>query len=178
MKTVHGWKKRLLRLYFKIIKENASPEYVARGWAIGMFYGCFIPFGLQLVCSIPTSFLLKGSKIGATLGTLLTNPVSIIFIYPAQCWVGSKLIGGTLSYEALKASMNQVINHQGPWYEGYLALAEQGLQVVVSFFIGGALLTLTMTPITYFGVLSLIRNYRKLQAAKTAARNKTVIPEK
>ena len=60
----------------KIVREKASPEYIARGWAIGMFFGCLIPFGFQLICSIPAAFILKGSKIGATLGTLLTNPVS------------------------------------------------------------------------------------------------------
>ena len=64
MKKNRGWLKIQLQwLYYKIIRENATPEYVARGWAIGMFYGCFIPFGLQLACSIPTSFILKGSKI-------------------------------------------------------------------------------------------------------------------
>ena len=112
MKKDRGWWKTQLQwLYYKIVRENATPEYVARGWAIGMFYGCFIPFGLQLICSVPTAFALKGSKIGASVGTLLTNPVSIFFIYPAQCWVGSKIIGKDLSYGAISASMEKVINH-------------------------------------------------------------------
>ena len=65
------------RLYHKMVREKASPEYIARGWAIGMFYGCLAPFGTQLLLSIPTSFLLKGSKIGATFGTLLTNHFTV-----------------------------------------------------------------------------------------------------
>ena len=69
-----GWLRRAwMRLYSKIVREKASPEYIARGWAIGMFYGCFAPMGTQLLLSIPTAFLLRGSKIGATLGTFLTN---------------------------------------------------------------------------------------------------------
>lgn len=165
-----GWLKKNLRwLYLKIIREKATPEYVARGWAIGMFYGCFIPFGLQLICSIPTSFALKGSKIGASLGTLLTNPVSIIFIYPAQCWIGSRIIGKSISYERICESMDKVINHTGPWYEGYQLLAAGGLDIILSFFAGGALLTLIMTPITYFGVLYMIRKYRALKQKKMEA---------
>lgn len=165
-----GWLKKNLRwLYLKIVRENATPEYVARGWAIGMFYGCFIPFGLQLICSIPTSFALKGSKIGASLGTLLTNPVSILFLYPAQCWVGSRLIGRNISYERICESMDKVINHTGPWYEGYQLLAAEGLDIILSFFAGGALLTLIMTPITYFGVLYIIRKYRALKQKKMEA---------
>ena len=33
------YRRHLLRLYAKIVREKASPEYIARGWAIGMFYG-------------------------------------------------------------------------------------------------------------------------------------------
>ena len=58
-------RRKALRLYLRIVHEKATPEYIARGWAIGMFYGCLIPFGLQLALSIPTAFLLKGSKVGA-----------------------------------------------------------------------------------------------------------------
>ena len=61
------------RLREKILGEKASPEFIARGWAIGMFYGCAIPFGFQLILSIPTAILLKGSKIGATVATFVTR---------------------------------------------------------------------------------------------------------
>ena len=71
------FRKKLISLYSKIVREKASPEYIARGWAIGMFYGCMIPFGLQLICSIPTALVLRGSKIGAVLGTFITNHFTI-----------------------------------------------------------------------------------------------------
>ena len=168
MKNKSWWKKQWKWLFYKIVREKASPEYIARGWGIGMFYGCFIPFGLQLICSIPTAVVLKGSKIGASLGTLLTNPVSIIFIYPAQCWVGCKLIGKEISYESIKQSMNQVISHNGPWYESYQVLAAEGLDIIISFFSGGALLTAIMTPLTYFSVLWIVRRYQTLKKSKAA----------
>ena len=47
--TLKKWiRQKYLFLYSKILKEKATPEYIARGWAIGMFYGCLVPFGLQL----------------------------------------------------------------------------------------------------------------------------------
>ena len=77
-----GWLRRgWMRLYSKIVREKASPEYIARGWAIGMFYGCFAPMGTQLLLSIPTAFLLRGSKIGATLGTFLTNHFTVFILH-------------------------------------------------------------------------------------------------
>lgn len=163
--TLKRWvRQKYLALYSKILKEKASPEYIARGWAIGMFYGCLIPFGLQLACSIPTAFLLKGSKIGATFGTLLTNHFTIFIIYPAQCWVGNKLMGGDLSYAKIEEAMMDVIS-KGSW----AALLALGGELVAAFFIGAAILTAVMTPVTYFGVLQLVRRYRAAKEKKKAA---------
>lgn len=146
----------ILKLYLKIVKEKASPEYIARGWAIGMFYGCMIPFGFQLMCSIPTAFLLKGSKIGASAGTMLTNPLTIFFIYPAQCLVGNKLIGGSLSHDAIKSALKDVLARQD-----YEALFNLGGELIASFFVGAFILMLLTTPLTYFGVKHLVVSFRK-----------------
>lgn len=147
--------RKLVWLYRKIVQEKASPEYIARGWAIGMFYGCLIPFGLQLVLSIPTSFILKGSKIGATLGTLITNHVTIFFIYPVQCWVGNRLLGGNLSIDYFKSNLYHVMEEQS-----FSMLLDLGLELLESFFVGGLLFTLIMTPITYFVVLKIVKKYQ------------------
>ena len=111
--------KMWLKMYIKIVREKATPEYIARGWAIGMFYGCLIPFGFQLICSIPTAFLLKGSKIGATVGTFITNHFTIFIIYPAQCYVGNKIMGGNLTFAATKQVMKDLLEKQN--YEALLA---------------------------------------------------------
>ena len=148
-------RKSLLRLYAKIVREKADANYIARGWAIGMFCGCFIPFGLQLIISIPAAFILRGSKIGATLGTLLTNHVTIFFIYPLQCYVGDRLMGGRLSWEQIKEVMASVLEKQS-----FESLFELGWHLTLAFFIGGAILTAIMTPLTYIGVKNLVLQRR------------------
>ncbi len=150
-----------LKMYMKIVKEKASPEYIARGWAIGMFYGCLIPFGFQLLCSIPTSFLLKGSKIGATVGTFFTNHFSIFIIYPLQCYVGNKIMGGNLTWAASKQVMKDLLEKQN-----YETLLNMGWELVIAFFIGGALLTAIMTPVTYIFVKRLVVAFQKKQNDK------------
>ena len=149
------------KFYLKIVKEKATPEYIARGWAIGMFYGCLIPFGIQLVLSIPTSFLLKGSKIGATFGTLITNHFTILLIYPLQCYVGNKIMGGSLTWEGSKQVMKDLLEKQDCH-----TLLSMGWELVAAFFIGGALLTAIMTPLTYFGVKRLVTLFQAQRAAK------------
>lgn len=148
-------KRKLHKFYNKIVLEKAPPEYIARGWAIGMFFGCTIPFGLQLLCSIPCSFLFKGSKIGATLGTLITNHFTILIIYPVQCWIGNHIIGGSMTLDKIKSVMQDVLKKQE-----WSALLDLGSELVASFFIGGFLLAAITTPLTYYGIKKLVINYR------------------
>lgn len=149
-------KEKIKDLYTKMVTENAPAEYIAKGWAIGIFWGCFCPFGLQLLFSIPTSFILHGSKIGATLGTLITNHFTIFLIYPVQCYFGSRILGNTISYAETKAALTDVIREQS-----YEALINMGTDLAAAFMTGGLIFALIMTPITYFGVKKIVLKYRK-----------------
>jgi len=140
----------------KILSEHASPDFVARGWALGMFIGCAVPFGLQLMVAVPLSFLLKCSKIGATVGTLVTNPVTIVFIYPAQTWVGCHLIGSPLSWSYLEEACSKLATVNLFRAEGWQVLAEVGGRVLAGYFLGGFLLAFLLTPPTYVLVRRLV----------------------
>ncbi len=155
-------RKSLLRFYAKILREKADATYIARGWAIGMFCGCFIPFGLQLIVSIPASFILRGSKVGATLGTLLTNHFSIFIIYPLQCYAGNKIIGGKLSWADICNALKDVMQKQS--FESLFQLTGD---LIWSFFIGGAILTAIMTPLTYYGVKKLVEKRQERHKARS-----------
>jgi uncharacterized protein (DUF2062 family) len=134
----------------KMVAEPLSPERVAAGWALGMFVGCAVPFGMQLVISVPLAVLARISKIGASFGTLITNPVTIFFIYPAQTYVINRLFfGGSLSWERL-------VQVEWTWE----AVKRLGFDAVASFFIGGVMLACIMTPIMYFGVKALVKAHR------------------
>ena len=145
----------------KMVREKMPAGRVAAGWALGMFFGCVIPFGFQLILSIPTAILFRISKIGATFGTLITNPVTIIFLYPLQCYAANRLIGGRLTYEAIGEAMRKVIVAGD-----YPTLFSLGAELVVSFFLGGFLLAALCVPVTYFCVRSIVMRHR----AKTEVR--------
>ncbi|MBR0506080.1 MAG: DUF2062 domain-containing protein [Kiritimatiellae bacterium] len=153
-----------LRLRARMVREKKPPEFVARGWAIGMFYGCTIPFGFQLILSIPTAIFLKGSKVGATVGTFITNHFTIFFIYPAQCWAGNLVLRAcgrdVMSVEKIYDELMHVGSLSMLSGEFWSALGQLGGGVMASFFIGGALLALVCTPLTYWGVLRTVRSRR------------------
>ena len=149
--------RRMTRYYYhKAVREKGSPEYIARGWAIGMFIGFAVPFGLQLMVSIPLSFVLKGSKLGAALGTLATNHFTVFIIYPFQCWLGCLLIGQPLTLPEIRSQLEQVFQNQD-----YETLFSLGKTLIVSFFIGGFLLAFISTPVCYYLVKYLVIQYRK-----------------
>ncbi len=153
------------KIYMKAVTDKGTPEYIARGWALGVFIGFLIPFGLQLICSIPLSFLLKGSKLGAMVGTLVTNHVSIIVIYPVQCYIGNKLIGGSLTFAHMEEQMKDVIIHQE-----YKVLLSLGWEIVISFFAGGLLFAVIAAPIAYYGVKALVNRYRAMREKRKEAK--------
>ena len=159
MSAGHWFKKKWRKFYLKIVREKASPEYIARGWSIGMFFGCLIPIGGQLVCSIPAAFLLKGSKIGAVLGTFITNQITVFFIYPVQCYAGAKLIGLDLSYGDIKEKLKEIID-ASDFSEFVHATKSLAGDLTVAFFVGGAIMAVVLTPITYFAVKKMVIGYR------------------
>ena len=159
MSAGQWFKKKWRKVYLKIVREKATPEYIARGWSIGMFFGCLIPIGAQLFCSIPTAFLLKGSKIGAVLGTLLTNQITVFFIYPLQCYAGAKLIGLDLSYSDIKIKLKDIVNASN-FQEFVTATKSLAGDLTLAFFVGGAIMAVVLTPITYIVVKKMVIGYR------------------
>ena len=104
---------------------------------------------------MPLAFILKGSKIGATIGTFITNHFTIFIIYPVQCYFGAMLIGKPIAYETIKTALNEVLAKQN--WESLMSL---GWDLLIAFFVGGGVLAVVMTTITYFFVRNLVGKYK------------------
>jgi hypothetical protein len=144
----------------KIVRDPLPPESIAAGWALGMFIGCSIPFGMQLVISIPLAVMMRVSKLGATLGTFITNPITIFFIYPAQTFLVNKLLfKGSLTYAKLAET-------EWTWE----AVRRFGAEVMASFFLGGFLFAIILTPMTYFVVKRIVIRSRERRLRRESER--------
>ena len=90
-------------------------------------------------------------------GTFITNPVTIFFIYPAQTYVVNRMLfGGSLSFSRLMQT-------EWTWH----AVRRLGAEAMASFFLGGLLLAIILTPITYFTVRGFVvrSRRRKMQSS-------------
>ena len=147
---------RWRELKAKMVRDPLPPEDIAAGWALGVFVGYAVPFGIQLIISIPLAMMMRVSKIGATLGTFVTNPVTILFVYPAQTFVVNRILfGGSLTYSRLAST-------EWTW----AAVRRLGAEAIVSFFLGGFLLAIVMTPIAYFAVRCIVVRSRARRAMR------------
>jgi uncharacterized protein (DUF2062 family) len=130
----------------KMVADPLPPDRVAAGWALGMFIGCAVPFGMQLVISVPLALMMRVSKVGATFGTLITNPVTIFIIYPVQTYVVNKLFfGGSLT-------LSNLMEVEWNWS----SVRSLGAEAMASFFLGGFILAAILTPVTYFAVRKIV----------------------
>ena len=79
--------------------QNGSPGERARGLAAGVFCGCFPFFGLQMMLSVGLASLVRGNRLLAAAGTLVSNPFTYVplywFNYTLGCWVLGPASGTT-----------------------------------------------------------------------------------
>lgn len=59
---------------------HATPRGVAIGLACGVFFGILVPFG-QILIAVLVAALLRGNLLIAAAGTLVTNPLTVPFVY-------------------------------------------------------------------------------------------------
>jgi uncharacterized protein (DUF2062 family) len=155
---------RALKFYVKLTRHPGTPESVGRGAAAGLFTAFIIPAG-HMLAAFPVAMLVRGTRSVALLLTWIVNPLTISIIYPAQCWLGSYIIGKPLSYETIHRMVSRITAE--PSFE---ALRELGGDIIASFFAGGVLLGTVAATAGYFSATALVKRHRGHKADKKARR--------
>ncbi|MDY6940682.1 MAG: DUF2062 domain-containing protein [Cyanobacteriota bacterium] len=143
--------------YWRLIRTNASPEYLARGFAAGTFAGFFPFFGLQTVLGVLLAVPLRGHKLTAALGTWVSNPLTYIPLFWFNFRVGVWLLGAQMSFTT--ESMQSLE-----------ALLELKGEFVASFFIGCFVCGLIGSLCCYVIALTSIRSWRNRRARRLSSR--------
>jgi len=141
---------RIRRFAKSLIRIDDSPKRIARGVAIGVFWGILPTFGLAIVFSIPTAFLLKANRLSAIVGTFVSNPLTWPFIYPFGFRIGQQIL--------------RVSPIDFSW--GLFKL-QSLLNLSKSLIVGSSLLAVGFCLLSYLVVLIVVARYRRRHTSRS-----------
>lgn len=149
------WWENILRgvrhAYKKMLRVKSSPHDVALGLALGVFIGLLPIIPFQTVTVLVLAVLLRCSKLTAVLGTLISNPLNIPFLYFIMFRLGRFFLPD------LRGRFN-------PEHLTIVDLLQTGWHVFGTMLLGGVLVGLPSAVIAYF----LARYLTKLHHARRA----------
>jgi uncharacterized protein len=146
--------------YLRFLRLQGDPRVLARGIAVGLFINSTPIMPFHTILTLLFAVLLRGSKLAALLaGFVITNPLTVFFVY-YLCWrLGSLLTGSDLSWEQINAVLSSVTD--GSSIRHTLALVGKlGQDAIAVMLVGGVVLA---TPITFAGYLFSLRFFTYMQ---------------
>lgn len=152
------WNKflRLLKtFYIRIIRSKYSIHAIALAVAVGIFVGCFVPPGLHTVIVLLLAFLLKVDKILSFATTWIANPYTMPLMYPAFCYIGSRFIAPSLTFEHIEHILISSIKDSS--WDSFRFIGEE---IFFSFLIGGFIAGIVLSLIGYLLTYVFLKKYR------------------
>jgi uncharacterized protein (DUF2062 family) len=137
-----GWMRRLAG-------TDDSNQALARGAAVGFFFGVSIFWGLQIVLAVLAAQLMRGNKVVAAAMTAVSNPLTTVPLYAGCYWVGQRFSGGS-------AAMPDLSNLQT-----VEALVSVGREFLWTMFVGTSLVGLAGALAVYLLAERIIPLLRK-----------------
>jgi len=84
--------RKMKSLFKKALFTNDSPEKLARGFAIGVFWGIMPTFGFAVLFSLPTAVIFKANRLTAIVGTFVSNPLTSPLFMLWGTYIGNFLL--------------------------------------------------------------------------------------
>ncbi|HDQ41795.1 MAG TPA: DUF2062 domain-containing protein [Desulfonatronum sp.] len=153
------WWENLLRgiryAYKKMLRLKSSPHDVALGLALGVFMGLLPIIPFQSVTVLVLALALRCSKLAALLGTLISNPLNIPFLYFVMHRLGRFLL------PELRSRYN-------PEHLTIGDLLHTGWHLFGTMLLGGVVIAIPSATATYFLARYLTRLHHARRARKMA----------
>ena len=133
----------------RLVQVRDTPEALARGLAVGFFFGVSLFWGLQLMLAVLASHLVRGNKVVAAIMTAVSNPLTSLPLYSLCYLVGHLVLGGEdpLPDFSLVRGL-----------EGLLSL---GPRLLVTMLVGTTAVGLAGSAVVYFSSSRLLAALRR-----------------
>ncbi len=143
--------KRLSRYYYlKFTRLQGDPNALAKGTAIGIFLGITPIIPLHTVLVLLVTFVTRTSTIAAMLATIVVcNPLTYVAQYYFSILIGNAITPYNFNWERMKNVLDILLAKPGI-SESLHALAGIGYEAIIVLVVGGTLLALPFTIVSYF----------------------------
>jgi uncharacterized protein len=159
-KRTRDWWENLLRgfrhFYMKILRIKSSPHEIALGMSLGVFIGLLPIIPFQAITVLALALALRCSKLTALIGTLVTNPLTIPFLYLMMLRVGRFVLPGG----------RERLNPEH-WTAG--ELLQTGWHFYGKMLLGGLLIAVPSALFVYFLALTISKTHQRRRAQKMSA---------
>ena len=139
-----------------LVKVRDTPEALARGLAIGVFFGVSFFWGLQLALAVLVSYLVRGNKVVAAAMTAVSNPLTSLPLYSLCYLLGHLILGGSDDHPDF------ALVHD---LEGFLAL---GPRFFLTMLIGTTVVGLVGAVVVYFSSQRILEGLRRWHLKRNA----------
>ncbi len=153
------WRRWIRYWYLKVLRQEGTPEAIARGWACGAFAGSFPLFGLQTIIGLLLATVFNGNKLTAAAGTWVSNPLTYVPIFYFNFQVGEVLLQQPITFDEAQL-------------ESWSDLSLAGMNFISTLFIGSSVVGVGLAVAAYFLSLWLMYRWRSLRAARQFQRRK------
>jgi len=159
--------KRICRYYYlKFTRLQGDPQSLAWGTAIGTFFGItpIIPFHTAI--NLVITFLTRTSTIAALLASFIVcNPLTYVPQYYFSTIIGNALTPYDFTWERMETVVDILLSKPG-LTESLNALATLGYEAIIVLLVGGSVLALPFTVVSYFLSLQLFIKIRNKKRTK------------
>jgi len=159
--------KRTFRYYYlKFIRLKGDPQSLAWGTAIGTFFGVtpIIPF--HTVINLIVTFLTRTSTIAALLASFIVcNPLTYVPQYYFSTLIGNAVTPYNFTWDRMQTVLDILLAKPGIM-ESFQALAGLGYEAIIVLLVGGSILALPFTIVSYFLSMQLFIKIREKRRGK------------
>ncbi len=158
---------RIIRYnYLRVIRLKDDPRAIARGVAIGTFFGTTPTIPFHTISLLVFTPLLRGNIIAAfVMSFVMCNPLTYFPQYYFSWLIGTKLTPYDLSWDRISSVMDIIFSHAG-FRQSLQAISQLGMDAVTLMLVGGVVLAFPIAIISYFVTLRFFIVLQKKRMAK------------